>query len=237
LLEIRKFDYDYISPDKPDEYGGYIAEVHGNLSDYTIEGFNILYATGASYNHFFIQYPCYLNGMYWSPNGTEPDVTKTPTLVPEGTYLGNSQYGYELYYPDAFSEISSPFAPLMIVDPLEGLELVDQRYLSGTNLKQVQVGIGATSNSSIVSSCLDYGEDEIISSIPYKKVESSEAGGGSIYWQINYRTLQKGTCYEVGFVIAYSNMDMYASGSVVEFDKNALLQEINQLMSTFLITE
>ncbi len=171
------------------------------------------------------------------PMETEPEATKTPTQVPDGTYLGNSEYRYELYYSEAFSKIPSPYAPLMIVDPLEGLELVGQQYLSGTNLKHVHVGIGASSNSSIITSCIDYGEDEIINSIPYKKVEFSEAGGGSVYWQINYRTLQKGACYEIGFVIAYGNMDMYASGSVVEFDKRALLQEINQLLSTFSIME
>lgn len=169
----------------------------------------------------------------------EPEIppTETPTQIPEGTHLENSRYGYEIYYSDAFRKISSPFIPFMLIEAMDGLELVDNSYFDETNLKKVEVGIGASTDSNIVDSCTDAGDDIRINSIPFKRVEHDEVAAGTVYEEISYRTKEQGVCYEIGFIIASGNMNMYSEGAATEFDKNAVLEELNILLSTFNILD
>ena len=71
------------------------------------------------------------------------------------------------------------------------------------------------------------------------KFVHSQGGGvaaGNIYEQTYYRTAYQDVCYEVTFYIHYGNIGNYAPDSgVKEFDRAALMQKFESILSTLII--
>ena len=61
------------------------------------------------------------------------------------------------------------------------------------------------------------------------------AAAGNIYEQLFYRAVFNGTCYEIAFFMHSGNIGNYPPGTVVEFDRTALLQKFEEVLATFTI--
>jgi len=59
------------------------------------------------------------------------------------------------------------------------------------------------------------------------------AAAGNIYEQFFYRAVLNNTCYEIVFFMHSSNIGNYTPGTVVEFDRLALLQKFEEVLATF----
>lgn len=60
-----------------------------------------------------------------------------------------------------------------------------------------------------------------------------DAAAGNIYEQLFYRAVLNNTCYEIVFFMHSSNIGNYTPGTVVEFDRLALLQKFKEVLATF----
>jgi len=82
----------------------------------------------------------------------------------------------------------------------------------------------------------DLGEEEV-NSIPFHKGSQVEAAVGNVYEVTSYRTLHDDACYEVVLFLHYANMGVYSPGTVSEFDREAVVARLRQVLYTFRFTE
>ena len=58
---------------------------------------------------------------------------------------------------------------------------------------------------------------------------------GNIYEQLFFRALINNTCYEIVFFMHSGNIGNYTPGTVVEFDRAALVQKFEEILATFTV--
>jgi hypothetical protein len=169
---------------------------------------------------------------------------------PPGTAFQTFQYTsmdqtISIAYTDEFAPVRPNDLSVFKVKPELELELIDPVLYRNTNLVEAHVLLGASADPAIVQSCL-----EISPSIPNERMVDTvtingrqfvhtEGGGaatGNFYEQIMYRTRQSGICYELGYLIHSFNLGALAPGStVVNYDRDMLLQKLNSILSTLVI--
>ena len=66
----------------------------------------------------------------------------------------------------------------------------------------------------------------------FTQSETVGVGAGNIYDQVIYRTAYNNVCYEAVFYMHSSNIGNYTPGTVVEFDRAALIQKFEGILST-----
>jgi hypothetical protein len=77
-----------------------------------------------------------------------------------------------------------------------------------------------------------------INGIDFVRSERTGVGLGNAYQQIFYRTTHNGVCYEIVFVMHSSDIGaMPAEWGIEEFDRPALLQKFEAVLSTLNIRE
>ena len=69
----------------------------------------------------------------------------------------------------------------------------------------------------------------------FTQSETVGVGAGNIYDQVIYRTAYNNVCYEAVFYMHSSNIGNYTPGTVVEFDRAALIQKFEGILSTFTV--
>ena len=72
-----------------------------------------------------------------------------------------------------------------------------------------------------------------INGYAFTQSEAIGVGAGNIYDQVIYRTVYDSICYEAVFYMHSGNIGNYTPGTVVEFDRNALVQKFEQVLNTF----
>jgi hypothetical protein len=174
---------------------------------------------------------------------TIPPIEPTPA-TPEWNLYRNEEFGVEVAYPSGFF-IDIPCQPAAVMgNVIVSFRLADTRYYSGTNLSKACVIVGASQSQEALSSCLEpqseleesLGEVEI-DSITLYKGSTVEGAAGSIYEQISYRTIHEDTCYEIALFMHSGNVENYPAGTVSEFDREEVLEKLEQIPPTFRFLE
>lgn len=73
--------------------------------------------------------------------------------------------------------------------------------------------------------------------ITYRVDETADAGAGNFYRSKVYRTLDRGTCFEVVTTLHTTNVANYADRTVKEFDPKEAESIFNQIMNTIAFTD
>ena len=73
-----------------------------------------------------------------------------------------------------------------------------------------------------------------INNYTFTRTEFNGAAAGNLYDQISYRTVYNSNCFEVIFLFHSGNIGNYSPGTVVEFDRAALLKKFEGVLATFL---
>jgi hypothetical protein len=73
----------------------------------------------------------------------------------------------------------------------------------------------------------------IINGYEFTRSEKIGAGVGNIYDQVIYRTVIENVCYEMLLSMHSGNIGNYAPGTVVEFDRDALLAKFEAILASF----
>ncbi len=131
------------------------------------------------------------------------------------------------------------------ITPELALYLNDNDTYIKTNLGEAYLFIGSSADPQIVSTCTDPNPngggpeqiigDEVVNGFTFVHSTSSGVGAGNIYEQEIYRTNYNNVCYEVIYYLHSSNIGNYPPGAVTEFDRNAIIQKLYGVFSTFAI--
>jgi len=170
------------------------------------------------------------------PRLTEP----TPTM---STYR-DAEHGFELHYsPDFGAGETCPNA-VIIHDPVISFRLVGDTYYEGTNLLDACVTVGIDRSAAGRATCMEadtayyeeYLGQEAINGVLFAKLARGGVAAGHIHDVTVYRTLRDNICYEITQFLHYSNIGVYQPGTVVEFDKDVVVNKLKQVILTFRFT-
>jgi hypothetical protein len=159
-------------------------------------------------------------------------------------YVSQNQH-VSFTYTDEFAPIHSPVFTITKSQPEFVLSYIDTQAYTDTNLVEAYVLFNSTSDRTIVQTCTQPvslgGPEQVIGDVNINGVEFVHSAGGgvatgSFYEQSIYRTVQHATCYEVIFLIHSFDPGVLAPPNVVtEFDRAALLQRFEAILSTLSI--
>jgi len=148
-------------------------------------------------------------------------------------------------YTDDFAPVRFPGPQVSKVEPEIALELLDSQFYVKTNLIEAYLLFGSTKDGNTVATCTEPislgGPENVvgevnINGIKFVRSEGSGVGAGNIYEQIYHRAVNNGYCDEVTFYFHYANIGNYSPDSgVKEFDRDALIQKFESVLSTLVI--
>ena len=182
--------------------------------------------------------------------GDLADYTLRVAIDPPGKTEQTFQYKnpatqLALAYSDQFAPAGFPSSANNKIGPELVLQFIDTKSYEKTNLSEAYFLLGSSSDPQAVSTCTDPGPggggpeqpdgNLIVNGYNFVRSQASGAGAGNYYDQEIYRTVHNNVCYEVVTFIHYTNIGNYTPGAVTEFDRNALMQKFNDILSTFTI--
>ncbi len=189
-------------------------------------------------------------------SGVNANFTLRVAINPPGQDTQSFQYinpstGLSLTYPDTFAPTNGPFDGYITtwgnnkIEPGLLLHLIDTGMFINTNLSAVYLTAGSTSDAQMVATCAnsnpsDLSEqsvgNEIVNGYTFVHTTASGVALGHAAEQNIYRMANNNICYEVIYHIQDFSIGNLTPGSgIVEFDKNAVIQELNGVFFTFKI--
>jgi len=151
-------------------------------------------------------------------------------------------HGFRLYYPSDFVPLRASEPPMsLLAGAVVGFKLADEGYYRGTNLNGAAIIVSAQKVKGL-KGCLqldiagmrsEYPQRIVVNGVIFYRQEFLEAGVGNLYRLISYRTLHGEVCYIVALFIHWGNLKAFTPGTVVQFDEQAVLQELEGVFRTF----
>jgi hypothetical protein len=156
----------------------------------------------------------------------------------------NLTTGLTLKYPDTFGPVAAVPANYK-TEPELALQYIDTKNYDKTNLSEAYLMVSSTYKSKVVATCTEPNQNggaeeklvgtEGINGYTFTHFSAEGAGAGNYYQQEIYRMANKGVCYEVIYYFHSTNVGNYELGTVSEFDRNAIIQQLYGVFSTFQI--
>ncbi|HSF81545.1 MAG TPA: hypothetical protein VLA49_09945 [Anaerolineales bacterium] len=161
----------------------------------------------------------------------------------------NQSTGVLLTYNDAFAPTGGFFDGYIStgtfkVQPDFILHLIDPQAFEKTNLSAVYLTIGSSKEGQFVESCLAVDSSDIAEQVVgtetingYEFLHTKRGGvaAGHIGEQESYRMVYRDACYEIGYHLHSVNIGNFSPGSVVEFDRSAIIQALDEIFSSLRI--
>lgn len=184
-----------------------------------------------------------------APSQTLPQVIPG---VPSSLYR-NDSLGFTIAYPSATPTPTDPSPTALQTSGFEGYLSVTQTpvvgfplpmsLMSGTNLGEAGVYIGATTSPAVVAKCTQTstaaGEtsagDMVVDGASFTVTTSTGVGAGNTYEMISYRTVHNDACIEVVELLHSLNIANYPPGTVSEFDRAKFSGILDNLVQTFVL--
>ncbi len=152
----------------------------------------------------------------------------------------HQQPPFKLRYSDEFSPTT--YIPVGEFKGAPGLILNfinSDFYGPHTNLVRANFLVNTVNNLASCTQVNNPGEtllgEKTFNGYTFTESQFTGVGAGNIYEQLFYRTLLDNTCYEIVFFMHSGNIGNYPSGTVVEFNRAALLQKFEEVLATFTI--
>ena len=182
-----------------------------------------------------------------TPSADASDFTMRVAINPPGVakqyFLYENKYrNASLSYADLFAPAFFPGAPISRIPPELTLRYIDTQSYANTNLIEAYLLFGSSTDPQVIATCtepvtFDAAEaavgDVMINGVSFTKTESSGVGAGNVYEQTHYRAAQNGTCFEFTYFVHYGNIGNYDPATVTEFDRDALLRNFDEVLSSF----
>ena len=152
-----------------------------------------------------------------------------------------SATGLSLTYPDTFAP-ALPVQGNYKTDPVLTLQLIDSELYEKTNLSEVYLMFSSSFDSKIVSTCTEPNPnggggpeyptgEETINGLTFVHTTAEGAGAGNYYQQEIFRMVSNNACNEVIFFIHFTNVGNYAPGTVTEFNRDAVMRNLEAVLS------
>lgn len=152
------------------------------------------------------------------------------------------KYGGLLTYTDEFAP-TDIVAPIDLKGtPLITLAFIDPSfYFPTTNLSEAYLVLTATQDPATVTTCTQpsaNGIDTLTGQVTtqhftFTRTEATSAAAGNLYDQISNRAVIGTECVEVIFLIHSTNIGNYPPGTVVPFDRAALLNKFEKVLDAY----
>jgi hypothetical protein len=151
-----------------------------------------------------------------------------------------SATGLSLTYPDTFAP-ALPIQGNYKTEPTLTLQLIESELYEKTNLSEVYLMVSSTAEAQTVATCTEpnqsgggpeYPAEEVtVNGLTFVHSTSEGAGAGNFYQQEIYRTVNMGVCHEVIYFIHFTNASNYTPGTVTEFNRHAVMQNLQAVLS------
>lgn len=184
------------------------------------------------------------------PTNTAANFTMRVAINPPGKatqsfqYVSRNQYA-SFAYNDEFAPVYYPGAQITKITPEIALEFIDTQAYVNTNLDEAYLLFGNSSDADTVANCTQPASlggleqiigEETINGVTFVHSQANGAGAGNFYEQTYYRSVVDGVCYEMTFFVHNGNIGAYdPSLGVHEFDRAALMQKFESMLSTLVI--
>ncbi len=148
--------------------------------------------------------------------------------------------GLSLTYPDTFAP-ALPVQGNYKTEPVLTLQLIETDLYEKSNLSEVYLMFSSSIDSKVVSTCTEpnpngggpeYPADEVtVNGLTFVHTTAEGAGAGNYYQQEIFRTVHNNSCNEVIFYIHYTNAANYTPGTVTEFNRGAVMKNLEAVLS------
>ena len=153
----------------------------------------------------------------------------------------NPQQTATLRYSDEFAPVEHMPVGEFKGEPSLVLEFIRPEFYSPTtNLVEAYFLFSTIVDAGVVATCTqplpqleEISGQETINGYTFTKSQATGIAAGNIYDQVIYRTVYDSICYEAVFYMHSGNIGNYTPGTVVEFDRTALLQKFEGVLDTF----
>ncbi|MFZ5922674.1 MAG: hypothetical protein ACOYY3_16645 [Chloroflexota bacterium] len=112
-------------------------------------------------------------------------------------------------------------------------------YGPATNLSEAYFMVNTVADASTCTQVSAPNEtllgQETFNGYDFTQSQAIGAAAGNLYDQLFYRAVIEGDCYEIAFFMHSGNIGNYTPGSVDEFDRAALVQKFEEVLSTFTV--
>ena len=181
-----------------------------------------------------------------TPSADASDFMMRVAINPPGaatqSFLYENKYRNASFsYTDLFAPALFRSAPMYRTEPELTLRFIDTQAYASTNLIEAYLLFGSSTDPQTVATCtepitFDAAEtvvgEVIINGVAFTKTESSGVGAGNVYEQTHYRAIEDDTCFEFTYFVHYGNIGNYDPSTVTEFDRDALLQKFDEVLTT-----
>lgn len=150
----------------------------------------------------------------------------------------NQTYGFELKFPKKYEFVTPTYANLE--DKIVQIQTEKEAY-PNTNFGDAAVALSANFSKNLTE-CLKLPQieqvnpflnNEQINGIEFYFATSSGAAAGNFYEFKTYRALVGGQlCFEMNEVIHTTNISNYPPGTVLEFDKEPIINSLEEIVKT-----
>ena len=126
-------------------------------------------------------------------------------------------------------EIGTTLAEVTIPDTVE----------PKTNFRGARFTVGMSNESNAIRDCLIPTNGErakgtvVIDGVTFNKITLTDAGAGNYYDTTSYRAMHNNNCYAIEYTIHSTNLRNYDPGTVSEFDTQAIVKTLEQMVQSF----
>lgn len=229
-----------IFPNEPEHQGSYALEIKGTdgILLCPFQDYACLFWRGAlpSTQEYLIKVTAQFSDRFLMKVAIDPPGTASQQF----TYADPLGH-YTLSYSDEFAPAHFNGGQLYKFAPQLVLQDIDTQQYIPTNLGEAYFMVGTSDDPQQITTCTKPSSlmgpetnvgDVNINGIPYTRSEVQDAAAGNIYETVYHRTLQDGVCYEIIYYLRYGNIGNYTPGDVKEFDRAALLQKFEEILTT-----
>jgi hypothetical protein len=167
-----------------------------------------------------------------------------PGTVSQTFNYADPQGRFTLSYSDDFAPAYYNGGEVTKIPPAFSLQDIDTQQFSSTNLSEVYFLLGVSDDAQEISTCTEPaslgGQETIlgettVNGVDFTKSEATGVGAGNVYEQVYYRTVHNGSCYEISYFVHYGNIGNYPPGAVTEFDRTALYQQLDEILTSLIL--
>ena len=166
-----------------------------------------------------------------------------PEQAAQNFSFSDKKYQVALNYTDEFATILAEPPAVHKGASLLTLTFIDPAvYFPTTNLGDSYLMLNVAEDPAIVATCTQPSTHPIetvtgqvtINGVSFTRAEVNVGAAGNFFDQISYRTVFNNKCFEVIFLFHSINIGSYSPGSLVEFDRAALIKKFEAVFDTFL---
>ncbi|MDB5266561.1 MAG: hypothetical protein JWN89_376 [Parcubacteria group bacterium] len=175
-----------------------------------------------------------------------PIATSTPETSTDLLTYTDPAGQFQFSYPKEFAVSKGPglagewMFGATTTGSLLGTITVPRSYMPNTNFADAKLTVGRSNAPSAIRTCTQDTTGlkatkgtATISGFPFTSFAFTDAAAGNRYETTSYRGILDGDCYAIEYTIHYGNISNYPAGSILEFDKQKLVNDLESIVKSF----